>query len=272
MYQPILIDEAITPKHYADLEDDELLVTSIFGTIQGEGPYAGERAMFLRLSGCQYGGKGVNGPGCKFCDTDFRFKHGQVYTISYLIEKIEENHPGHMAGSKMRLLVITGGEPTLQDNLLEFVCQVEHRLPDVKMQIESNGLRHLPLPDFVYLVVSPKVPERPNTIMARYAAISKGVLERADCLKILVSADEKSPYHYLPSYLDYFQTEGPLRPIYLSPINVYRERPMASCASIWDSRVIDQAASARNHAFAAELCIKYGYCLSVQQHLFAAVP
>lgn len=276
VYEPIFVDISATPKDYARwLASDELLVSSIFNTLQGEGPFAGERAMFLRLAGCQYGGKGIAGPGCRFCDTDFRFDRGGAWTKESLIKKIDQEHPGPMsARPHERLLVITGGEPLLQDNLLEFVCTVQQELLDVCIQVESNGLRHMPLPLDVFLVVSPKIPERRDVANLKYSHPAPGVLERADCLKILVSADESSPYHKLPYFLDeYLESSRVVRSpqlVYLSPINVYRQRPDGP-ASIWDKTVIDHEQSAENHAYAAQLCIEHGYRLSVQQHLFASI-
>jgi len=47
------------------IESDGLYleVQDIFSTIQGEGPFAGKPAVFLRLAGCNLR--------CFFCDTDF---------------------------------------------------------------------------------------------------------------------------------------------------------------------------------------------------------
>lgn len=275
-YEPIFVDTPASSKDYQNLEPHCLLVSNIFNTLQGEGPFAGERAVFLRLAGCQYGGKGLAGPGCRFCDTDFRLDRAVIWTFSSLIEKIDKEHPGPMsARPSERLLVITGGEPLLQDNLLEFVCMLQHDLPDLSIQVESNGLRHMPLPLDLCLVVSPKVPERYNVPNPKYSHPAPGVLERADCLKILVSADVDSPYHELPYFLDEYLDSSRVirsaRVIYLSPINVYRQRPDGT-PSIWDKIVIDQKQSAENHAYAAQLCIEHGYRLSVQQHLFAAIP
>ena len=43
--------------------DGLLAVHSIFYTIQGEGPFAGETAVFVRLAGCNLQ--------CPLCDTDY---------------------------------------------------------------------------------------------------------------------------------------------------------------------------------------------------------
>ncbi|HEY6020017.1 MAG TPA: 7-carboxy-7-deazaguanine synthase QueE, partial [Candidatus Paceibacterota bacterium] len=44
-------------------DKESFLVKDIFYTIQGEGPYAGRPAVFVRLGGCNLR--------CAFCDTDF---------------------------------------------------------------------------------------------------------------------------------------------------------------------------------------------------------
>lgn len=56
---------------------DFLEVVKIFHTLQGEGPFAGTPAIFVRLGGCNLQ--------CKFCDTEF--DHFNSLSISDIIEK-----------------------------------------------------------------------------------------------------------------------------------------------------------------------------------------
>lgn len=51
--------------HDVDVGQRKLLVRSMFFTLQGEGPYAGQPALFLRLGGCNLGAKGP--AGCSGC-------------------------------------------------------------------------------------------------------------------------------------------------------------------------------------------------------------
>lgn len=114
-----------------------LKVNEIFNSIQGEGPYTGTPATFLRLSGCNLN--------CKFCDTNHQQK--QELSINMVKNIIYENMEKH----RTQLLVITGGEPLLQYNELKQLIQ-QLNCP---VQIETNGtIMKVPL-DACY-IISPK--------------------------------------------------------------------------------------------------------------------
>ena len=119
----------------------------IFSSIQGEGPTSGEPRAFIRLAGCNLS--------CVWCDTPYtwnwfgtKFVHEQDrpetpakfdpkrevidWTLEQAIADILElNQPG---------LVITGGEPMLQqDALVNLVSLLKARQPDTFIEIETNG-------------------------------------------------------------------------------------------------------------------------------------
>lgn len=130
-----------------------LAVQSIFPTIQGEGPFAGQCATFIRLAGCNLA--------CHFCDTEF--ESGMVRPPAP-VEKIVERvlaMPSHV----QRLVVITGGEPLRQniallvDMLLTYAgTKVQH------VQIETAGtlweqrLNRWVMSGELTIVCSPKTP------------------------------------------------------------------------------------------------------------------
>jgi len=148
-------------KDFDLLCDDRLMVTSIFVTLQGEGPYSGRPAVFVRLTGCNLD--------CSFCDT--YFDQGKIYTLnelSSLIDatilgywvknfggdppdwafSIEQDGPEHPG----MILVITGGEPTLQPALVNFCKQEVMRWAVI--QIESNGNK---IDNYIdWITISPK--------------------------------------------------------------------------------------------------------------------
>lgn len=73
----------------------ELLINDVFFTVQGEGKYAGTRALFVRMPFCNLS--------CSWCDTQF-----DTYK-----KWSEEEFLTFARGEATRFAVITGGEPTL---------------------------------------------------------------------------------------------------------------------------------------------------------------
>lgn len=113
-------------------------INEIFNSIQGEGPYTGTPATFLRLSECNLK--------CDFCDTEYATK--QELSVNMVKNIICENMEKH----RTQLLVITGGEPLLQYNELK---QLINQL-NCPIQIETNGIiMRIPLTNVTY-VISPK--------------------------------------------------------------------------------------------------------------------
>lgn len=100
-----------------------LHIHSIFPTIQGEGPFCGERALFFRLHGCNLR--------CPGCDTNYT-SGKQVVTASFMVTKARE-----LGWERGSLVVITGGEPLRQN-----VGPAINELLDAgyRVQIESNGV------------------------------------------------------------------------------------------------------------------------------------
>lgn len=154
-----------------------LQVKSIFGpTIQGEGKQSGLAAIFVRFAGCNmWNGEPETraASACPYCDTDFL--GGEPMTVEAIVARVNELR----LNSVPYLVVLTGGEPMLQDEE-ELVRLTAHLKVDLgcKVQVETNGTKWLPrfaaILDFV--TVSPKVP---------FARL-KVQWGRVDCLKLLV--------------------------------------------------------------------------------------
>lgn len=251
--------------------EDKLLVTSVFHTLQGEGPFVGRPAVFVRLSKCSLR--------CNFCDT--YFDHGDWMTTGDLYnawhKAVYPNDPSAGHSLLDKILVITGGEPTLQPALSDLV-----RLGLMyfdKVQIETNGLLSVDLPRNVYLVVSPKCTEGGD---AHYLKPPERVLERANCLKFVISHDHTSSYHKVPSWAFEWRDKTK-RPIYVSPMNVYTHKPYRGAndiesrsrderVSFWEPGLLNLDHVRANHEYAAQYCLDHNLYLSIQMQLFAAVP
>lgn len=108
-----------------DFSGAMLDVHTIFGpTIQGEGPYAGRPAFFVRLAGCNLQ--------CPGCDTDYTNGRTRMDVMGIVadLKKMRLNHP------KVDLVVVTGGEPFRQ-NIAHLVDTLW--LNEFTIQIETNG-------------------------------------------------------------------------------------------------------------------------------------
>lgn len=141
-------------------EGRSLLVHSIFHTIQGEGPYAGRCATFVRLAGCNLQ--------CPLCDTEYT-EGARVMSVLEIVREV---------GRSYSLVVLTGGEPMRQDLML-LIRRLHSR--GFTVQIETNG--KFPAPDaelfnLATVVVSPKT-----------ATIDEGVARNAAAFKYVISHD-----------------------------------------------------------------------------------
>ena len=117
----------------------KIKVSEIFTSFQGEGPYVGTPATFLRLYGCNLN--------CEWCDTDI-----STYEMIY-VDDVAEILINQMEFNNIETLIITGGEPTLQ---MEEVKRLIEELPDdIRIQMETNGSLFEYIPE-VEFVISPK--------------------------------------------------------------------------------------------------------------------
>jgi organic radical activating enzyme len=175
------------------------------------------------------------------------------------------------------LLVITGGEPTLQINLLALVVRVLSK--GYRVQFETNGTQgffiaeanKLAHTDKLSFVVSPKA----NLKAGRYGnqvADYKQTLHPV-YLKFVVSADISNVHHTLPDW-----AINSDQCVYISPMAVYKKAYTGEISSAWDSTLIDAEVTSANYAYAANYALeltkqyKKPFLLSLQTHLFTAIP
>lgn len=290
-------NEIVGKKYFKDAPADSLFVTSMFFTLQGEGPFAGMPALFIRLTKCNLD--------CSFCDTFFddgdwmtfheiRVKAYQTI-VNYWKDRGEDIPEWVLPRVKEGfttpvfpkvVLVITGGEPLLQDNLSKFLVDIQDTFE--MMQIESNGVLDTTVPEHVVLVCSPKCAEKGGK-PTKYLKPSKTILERADCLKFVMSADPGSPYHTIPDWaIEWGQTKGD---VYCSPMNIYNTFPQQikllraekgsitmaerstvdEVISFWEPGLLNLAANQANHEYTARYCMDHGFKLNLQMHLYASL-
>ena len=122
-------------------------VNEIFYSLQGEGYNTGRAAVFVRFAGCNLR--------CPFCDTEFDTY--REMTAEEIIECISRSENSNLAPrtsfAPRKLVVLTGGEPTLQVD--EAFVDLLHQ-HGYEVAMESNGTRPAPR-NLDWLTVSPKV-------------------------------------------------------------------------------------------------------------------
>jgi hypothetical protein len=125
----------------------------------------------------------------------------------------------------------------------------------------------------------------------KYYAPSKTILDRADCLKFVVSADPDSPYNTVPDWAIEWKRNNPNKEVYCSPMNVYNSFPQKikllraekgqitmaerstvdEVISFWEPGLLNLKANQANHEYVGQFCIENGFKLNLQQHLYASL-
>lgn len=120
-------------------------------TIQGEGPSAGEPAMFIRTSGCNLK--------CLWCDTPFTWDHSRYDVSAERARRSVADLTSWAAGRPEALTVLTGGEPLMQQHALIPLARALVELGK-RVEIETNGT-YVPADELVglgvHFNVSPKL-------------------------------------------------------------------------------------------------------------------
>lgn len=167
----------------------ELDIQDIFYTIQGEGPFSGHRALFIRLAGCNFQ--------CPACDTDYTSTRKRMSVDEILDEMANREDLCH----DDKLVVITGGEPFRQS-----ISMLANTLlkTGYHVQVETNGSVPFPsdLSKNVHIVCSPKSKSIPRANLARI-----------DSFKYVLDHRNIDPGDMLPLFaLEHIDGKGVARP------------------------------------------------------------
>jgi 7-carboxy-7-deazaguanine synthase len=225
-------------------EDGSIEVVDVFYTIQGEGPHVGRPAVFVRLAGCNLQ--------CLGCDSDYTSKRRYV-TPSGLLQEVIAVWQGHTGTDPNRprpLIVFTGGEPFRQDFGECVRSLVAAGFRDI--QVETNGTLYVD--GFPYLAVdiicSPKT-----------GALAHDLLKYIRALKYVVS-DGKIDKDGFPTTVLGIGLSHVAKPWPSFKGEVY----------VQPEDELDEEQNKKNLATAVQLCLRFGFRLSVQQHKQIGLP
>lgn len=142
---------------------DTLVVSEVFGpTWQGEGPSLGRLAGFVRLGRC--------GLACTFCDTPYTWRWDDHDPAVELTTRPTDEVVAEVLAMDVPLVVVTGGEPLLQQSHLPPLLRPLRRAGK-DVEIETAGVL---APDDVVVDlvtrfnVSPKLANSGNDLDRRY--------------------------------------------------------------------------------------------------------
>lgn len=251
-----------------------LYVQDIFPTIQGEGPYSGMPAVFVRLSGCNLR--------CFFCDTDFETKR-RLMTGKEILDEVYRSAREHKK-APTKLLVLTGGEPLIQN--ISYMCQILALGGEVQVQVETAGtiwpsggmLEELVKKGSVELVCSPKTekvaPQVADLCRHWKYLIREGCVDPDDGLPNMSTQDPGRPQRI-------FRPPRASDTVWLQPCEEYHDTvrfaaPSLSLEIPADQKLTESFKDAektqRNVKLCAELAMKHGYRVSLQTHKLLGLP
>ena len=102
----------------------KLDVVEKFVSINGEGPKAGQLAVFIRFKGCNLA--------CEYCDTQWANQPdapAQQMTAGEIVD--------YVISTGVKNVTLTGGEPLLRDGIEDVIAQLADHMLNV--EIETNG-------------------------------------------------------------------------------------------------------------------------------------
>lgn len=203
-----------------------LLVAEMFTTVQGEGPSSGRQAVFVRLSRCNLS--------CPSCDTPFTWDTSRYDLRAETRPLRGEQIVTWVLAQPASLVVITGGEPLLQQELL---LPVVASLTDAgrQVEIETNGTI-APTADLARLVgafnVSPK--------LSTFAAVTDAGRRINPLALTALMATGRAMFKFVAhdtadlAEVDQLCTEYGLNPVWVMPEGTSPERVVAVSQAIAD--------------------------------------
>lgn len=175
----------------------QIEVTEIFHSIQGESTFSGMPCSFIRLSGCNLR--------CSFCDTEYSYEKGQSLEIDEIISKIDS--------FGCRLVEITGGEPLLNPNTPELVNKLLSK--GYRVLVETNGSLDIDLVDKrCSRIVDVKCPGSLMSDRNDFSNMKR--LTDNDQLKFVIK--DRKDFDYMIEILERYRPNLPFGSIIASPV------------------------------------------------------
>jgi organic radical activating enzyme len=227
------------PRDATKADGSQLDLHSIFYTVQGEGPFSGIPAIFIRLAGCNLA--------CRGCDTaytDGRELHAVEDIVNAAVGAIPASN------KSIILFVITGGEPFRQ-NITPLVHKLREARQRCLIQVETNGTFNPTegFPNTVKVVCSPKT-----------GRVAEGLKPFISAYKYVIESGRVDPDDGMPTSMLMSQTparphEGFQGPVYVTPFDAQ-----------------DKDHNELNTLATAQTAMRHGYIAQLQLHKLLNLP
>jgi 7-carboxy-7-deazaguanine synthase len=176
---------------------NELRLTEIFFSLQGETSRTGLPTVFVRLAGCPLR--------CEWCDTSYSFTGGETWKIADILDKV--------ASYGTQYVTVTGGEPLAQKNCLVLLTVLCNAGYDVSLET-SGALDVSGVDPRVSRIMDIKPPGSGEADRNRWENL--GVLNRNDEIKFVLA--DRNDYEWALAVMqrDDFPKEVP---VLFSPVH-----------------------------------------------------
>lgn len=153
------------------MKPNQLRITEIFHSLQGESVTVGLPTVFVRLTGCPLR--------CQYCDTAYAFSGGKMLPIDSILEQV--------ASFGCQYVCVTGGEPLAQPEciqLLKRLCSAGY-----SVSLETSGARDIANVDQrVMIVMDLKTPDSKECEKNLWSNIPQ--LKQNDQIKFVICSRE----------------------------------------------------------------------------------
>jgi 7-carboxy-7-deazaguanine synthase len=213
----------------------------IFCSIQGEGVHMGRPAVFLRLGLCNLA--------CTWCDTKYTWDWDNYNKKDQLIEMGAEEVEREVLRHTPKFLVLTGGEPMIQQNQL---IPLLEPLKDMAffIEVETNGTI-IPSEKMVGLIdhwnMSPKLNNSGNPLSSR---------EIPDCYQFFAGLSSSHFKFVVQNENDFNEIQSLMSKYHLTPDRIILMPEAQSRADLLD-----------RSRWLVELCKAQGYMFSTRLHI-----
>lgn len=178
------------------MASDQLRITEIFNSLQGETRSVGLPTVFVRLTGCPLR--------CVYCDTAYAFSGGEMMELEAILAAVEQYASRHVT--------VTGGEPLAQPNvqaLLTALCDKGYAV-----SLETSGaLSVAAVDERVVKVLDLKTPASQECHRNLYENIE--LLNAQDQVKFVIC--DRQDYDWAKLQLDQYQLNTRVEDVLFSP-------------------------------------------------------